>query len=53
MFVNRAFEAHLPQAEVGALFGKCIVGAGFKERDEEPAFAWLEHFGEIASKVHG
>jgi hypothetical protein len=53
LFVNRAFEAHLPEAEIPALFGTCIVRAGFQERDEEPAFAWLEHFCEIASRVHG
>jgi len=38
--------------QIGDLFGRCIVRAGFQERDEEPAFAWLEHFGQIAKKVH-
>jgi len=52
LFVNRAFEAPLPEGEIGALFGRCIVRAGFQERDEESAFAWLEHFGEVAGKVH-
>jgi hypothetical protein len=53
LFVNRACEAHLPESEIGKMFGKCIVGAGFREQDEEPAFAWLELFGQLAAGVHG
>jgi hypothetical protein len=52
LFVNRAYEAHLPEAEIGAMFGKCFVRAGSPEADEESAFALLEFLGEIAAKVH-
>jgi len=52
LFVNRAFEAHLPEKDIGAMFGRCVARAGFQERDEESAFAWLESFGQIAAKVH-
>jgi hypothetical protein len=52
LFVNRAYEAHMPESEIGALFGTCVVQAGFREEDEEPAFVWLEHFAAIAEGVH-
>jgi hypothetical protein len=53
LFVNRAYEAHMPESRIGEMFGKCVVRAGFQERDEEPAFTWLEFFGQLAAKVHG
>jgi hypothetical protein len=53
LFVNRAYEAHMPDPEIAELFGKCIVRAGFREEDEEPAFDWLDFFGQLAAKVHG
>src|SRR5262245_33594462 len=53
LFVNRAYEAHMPKAQIGEMFGKCIVRAGFREQDEEPAIVWLEHFGQLAAGVHG
>ena len=52
LFVNRAYEAHMPEPEIGALFGRCVVQGGFREEDEEPAFVWLEHFAAIAEGVH-
>jgi hypothetical protein len=52
LFVNRAYEARMPESKIGEMFGKCIVRAGFQERDEEAVFAWLEHFGQIAAKVY-
>ena len=52
LFVNRAYEAHMPEAQIGEMFGKCIVRAGFREQDEEPPFACLEHFGQLTSGVH-
>jgi hypothetical protein len=52
LFVNRAYEAHMPESAIAEMFGKCIVQAGFREQHEEPAFAWLEHFAQIASAVH-
>jgi hypothetical protein len=53
LFANRAYEAHMPEGEVGRLFGKCLVRAGFREDEEEPAIAWLEFFGVLAARVHG
>lgn len=53
LFVNRAYEARMPVTKIGEMFGTCIVRAGFREQDEEPAFAWLEHFGQLAAGVHG
>ncbi len=53
LFVNRAYEAHMPEQRIGGMFGRCVVRAGFREQDEESAFSWLEHFGELAAKVHG
>ena len=53
LFVNRAYEAHMPDAQIGEMFGRCIVRAGLRKQDEAPAFAWLEEFGQIAAKVHG
>ena len=38
--------------QIGDLFGRCIVRAGFQERDEEPAVCVAKHFGQIAKKVH-
>ena len=52
LFVNRAYEAHMPESRIGEMFGTCIVREGFHEREEDPAFAWLEHFGQLAAKVH-
>ncbi|HTU93748.1 MAG TPA: hypothetical protein VMF69_26950 [Gemmataceae bacterium] len=53
LFVNRAYEAHMPEEQIGELFGRCIVRAAFQEADEEPAFSWLEFFGQLAAKVYG
>lgn len=52
LFVNRAYETHMSDDQVGAIFGKCVVRAGFREQDEEAAFAWLEHFAQFAAKLH-
>jgi hypothetical protein len=52
LFVNRAYEAHMPESLIGATFGKCIVSAGYREEDEGPAFDLLEFLGGIARGVH-
>jgi hypothetical protein len=51
LYVNRAYEAHMPGEQIGKMFGKCIARAGFREQDDEPAFAWLEFFGQLAAGV--
>jgi hypothetical protein len=53
LFVNRAYEAHMPEDQIGGMFGKCFARAGFGEQDEEAAFTWLEHFAQVAAGVHG
>ena len=53
LFVNRAYEAHMPEDEIAELFGKCVVRAGYREEDEEAVFSWLDAFGQIAKGVHG
>ncbi|MDP6545096.1 MAG: hypothetical protein QGH60_14000 [Phycisphaerae bacterium] len=53
LFVNRAFESQMPESQIAELFGRCIVRAGFREEDEEPAFAWLETFAHVARGVYG
>ena len=52
LFANRACEAHMPDTEIGELFGRCIAQAGFPPEDDEAAFTWLEHYCEIAAKIH-
>jgi hypothetical protein len=52
LFVNRAYEAHMPEELIGKTFGKCIVRAGYREEDEAPALDWLEFLGGIARQVH-
>jgi len=53
LFVNRAYEAHMPEEEIAGLFAKCVVRAGYREEDEEAVFSWLDAFGQIAKGVHG
>jgi hypothetical protein len=53
LFVNRAFEAHMPEPLIGEIFGKCIVRAGYREEEEGPAFDLLEFLGGNARGVHG
>jgi hypothetical protein len=52
LFVNRAFEAHMPENLIGETFGKCIVRAGYREEDEGRAFDILEFLGGIARAAH-
>jgi hypothetical protein len=52
LFANRAYEARMPEGEIGAMFGKCFVRAGFREGNEKAAFDLLELFGQIASRTH-
>jgi hypothetical protein len=53
LFVNRAYEAHMPEPLIGGMFGKCIIRAGYREEDEDPAYDLLEFLGGIARGVHG
>ena len=53
LFVNRAFESHMPENLIGQTFGTCVARAGYREEEEGPAFDLLEFFGAIAREVHG
>ena len=53
LYVNRAYEAHLPEDQIGELFGKCFVRAGRPQEEEDTAFNLLEFFGQIAERTHG
>lgn len=53
LFVNRAFEAHLPESKIAEIFGMSLVRAGYCDQDVEPAFAWLETFADVSRGVHG
>lgn len=53
MFVNRAFEAHLPESKIAEIFGVAVVRAGYREDDEPAAFAWLDVFAPVARAVYG
>ena len=48
LYANRAYEAHMPEDQIGDLFGKSFVRAGWAEEDEATAFDLLEYFGQIA-----
>ena len=52
LYVNRAFQAHMSEQEIGSLFGTCFVRAGRPEEDEAFAFDMLEFLGEMAARVH-
>jgi hypothetical protein len=52
LYVNRAYEAHLPETETDGMFGVAVVRAGYSEREEQAMFDWLDFFAAIASKVH-
>ena len=52
LFVNRAFESHMPEDRIAEIFGKSIVRAGFQEHEQEPAFDWFELFAGIARGVY-
>ena len=48
LYVNRAYEAHMPEDQIGGLFGKSFVRAGWTQADEMAAYDMLEFFGRIA-----
>ena len=52
LYVNRAYEAHLPEQEMARLFGRCFVRAGRAEEEQDAVFNQLEFFAEIAKIAH-
>ena len=53
LYVNRAYEAHLPEEQIAGLFGTCFVRADRPESEEDHAFDLLELFSEVAHATHG
>ena len=53
LYVNRAFEAHMPEELIAETFGKCVVRAGYREEDEAAVFDLPDSLGDIARQVHG
>ena len=51
LYVNRAYESHMPESQIGSLFGKCCVRAGRTEEEQDAAFDLLEFFGQIAERT--
>ena len=52
LFVNRAYEAGLPDKLVGRMFGTCIARAGYSEEEQDAVFDLLESQAEVARAVH-
>jgi hypothetical protein len=52
LFVNRAYEAKMPEREIAGMFGKCFVRAGHPQDDEDAAWDLLEFLGGIAKATH-
>ena len=52
LYVNRAYEAGLPDATIGRIFGRCVAVAGYSEAEQDPVFDLLESFAETARAVH-
>src|SRR2546430_942694 len=52
LFVNRAYEAHMPQSLIAETFGRSVARAGYREQHEEPVFACFEMLAAIAEAVH-
>jgi hypothetical protein len=52
LYVNRAYEAHLTDEQIGAIFGTCFARAGRPEEEQDRAFDFLEFFGQIAQATH-
>ncbi len=52
LYVNRAYEAGLPDGLVGELFGRCIVKAGYSEEEQDSVFDLLESLAVTAKAVH-
>lgn len=51
-FVNRAYEAKMPDREIGGMFGTCFVRASHPQDEEEAAWDLLEFLGEVAKATH-
>ncbi|MFK7955449.1 MAG: hypothetical protein AB8B96_05080 [Lysobacterales bacterium] len=52
LYVNRAYEAGLPDDIVGHIFGKCISKAGYSEAEQDIVFDLLETLATTAKGVH-
>lgn len=52
LYVNRAYEAGLPDNVVGGTFGRCIARAGYTEEEQDSVFDLLESLADVDRAVH-
>jgi hypothetical protein len=52
LYVNRAYEAGLPDSLVGKILGSCVATAGYNEAEQEVMFELLESLTATAKLVH-
>ena len=52
LYANRAFEAHLPEAEVSQLIGQLVARAGYSEAETENVLDMFELFAQVAAGTH-
>ena len=52
LYVNRAYEAGLPDKLVGGMFGRFIARAGYSEAEQDAVFDLLESQADVARAVH-
>ncbi len=52
LYVNRAYEAGLPDGLVGQISGRCVAKAGYTEKEQDSVFDLLESFAATAKAVH-
>jgi len=52
LFINRSYEAHIPESDIAEIFGVAVVRAGYSEQEENFVFDWFGTFAEIASKMY-
>lgn len=52
LYVNRAYEAGLPDGLVGQIFGRCIAKAGYTEEEQDAVLDLLESLASVARAVH-
>ncbi len=52
LYVNRAYEAGVPEKVIGDIFGRSLVRAGYGDAEIETALDILEFFADTAREVH-
>ena len=53
LYVNRAYEAHMPEAQISEVFGQCVARAGVPDESYDALFGCFEQMAQLAAAVHG